>query len=78
MYCLASCTPNEDSTIRILQNEGYTNIHLLEYDWFGCSKGDTFSVKFTAEKYNPYTKQSNTITGTVCKGVLKGYTIRYE
>lgn len=75
---LVSCTANEDSTIRILENEGYTNISLTGYDWFGCGKEDISSVKFTAEKYNPYTKESNTVTGTVCKGVLKGYTIRYE
>lgn len=62
---------NEQDTTKILQNEGYTNIHLTGYDAFGCADGDVFSTGFTATNSN-----GKEIRGVVCGGYLKGYTIR--
>lgn len=63
---LGGCT-DPDAAIRILQQQGYTNIETHGYGWFQCGKGDTFATTFTATNQN-----SVQINGTECKGFLKG------
>ena len=67
-----SCT-DEKGALRILENEGYTNIVLTGYDAYGCSDSDDFSTGFTAT--NSHGKQ---VVGVVCSGMCKGYTIRFH
>ena len=43
------------------------------YGWFACGKGDVFATNFTAEN-----AQGHTVSGTVCKGWLKGSTVRFD
>lgn len=68
----ASCT-NEDKTVRILEAEGYTNIEITGYRAFMCGENDTYSTGFKATN-----KNGNNVTGVVCGGFAKGYTIRYD
>lgn len=60
-------------TTRLLKEQGYSKIEILGSGWLSCSKGAVFSTKFTA--INPNKKQ---VTGTVCRGLFKNSTIRWE
>lgn len=67
------CT-QQDSTIRVVTDAGYTNVQTHGYSWFACSKDDTYATKFTAVNSN-----GKTVSGTVCSGLLfKGSTIRFD
>ena len=69
---LATCTaPNE--TERVLEANGYTNIRIEGYSFFGCGEEDDFSTKFSAT--SPF---GQPVTGVVCSGFLKGSTIRFD
>ena len=67
-----ACTSATDAN-KALEAEGYTDITFTGYDWFTCSKDDTYHTGFTAKN-----REGKTVTGTVCSGMLfKGATIRY-
>jgi starvation-inducible outer membrane lipoprotein len=69
---ITACTSVTDAN-KALEAEGYTDITLTGYDWFSCSKDDTYHTGFVAKN-----REGKTVTGTVCSGLLfKGYTIRY-
>lgn len=57
---------------KTLENSRYTDIELGGYSFFGCSKEDTFSTKFTATNPNGVI-----VSGVVCSGWFKGGTIRF-
>jgi len=69
---LIGCT-NPGDARRVLLNQGYTDIELNGFDMFSCGSGDTYADSFTAISPN-----GSVVTGTVCSGVLKGYTIRFN
>ena len=69
---LSACT-NESKTKRILENEGFTEIEINGYSFFACGEDDVFATGFCAKN-----AAGNKVCGTVCGGVGKGYTIRYE
>lgn len=69
---LAGCT-DEPNALRILRNEGMTKIEMTGYAAFACGERDTYATGFRA--INAHGKL---VTGTVCSGVLKGFTIRYD
>jgi hypothetical protein len=52
---------------------GFTNVQTHGYAFWGCSKDDDFSTKFTAT--NTAGKQ---VSGVVCGGLLKGQTVRFD
>lgn len=69
---IIGCT-NSNSATELLEKEGYTDIEMTGYSWFGCSEDDFYHTGFKAKK------NGKEITGTVCEGFLfKGKTIRYE
>ena len=71
-FIVYGCT-RPDSASMLLEKEGYTNIEITGYSWFGCSRDDWFHTGFRAKK------NGNVIEGTVCEGLLfKNKTIRYE
>lgn len=73
VFGISGCTKPE-SAARQLEAAGYTDIQLHGYDWFNCSKDDTFHDKFTAK--GPTGKP---VSGVVCSGLLfKGGTIRLD
>jgi hypothetical protein len=58
---------------RVLRENGYTDIKTTGYDFFACGKGDNFSTGFTATSPN-----GHKVSGSVCSGLLKGATIRFN
>lgn len=69
---LAGCT-SENDAMRALQADGYKDIRLTGYDWFACSKDDTFHTGFTATN-----RDGKKVSGVVCSGLIfKSATIRY-
>lgn len=74
LACLLTfgCTKSNSEVQRILEREGYTDISLQGYAWFGCSDDDTFANKFVAKK------NGQVVEGVVCSGWMKGYTIRTD
>jgi hypothetical protein len=72
---LTSCT-QPDRTVRILEDQGYTNIQTQPFgpvQLFQCSEDDTFRTPFTAES-----STGRQVTGVVCAGILKGATVRFD
>lgn len=68
-----SCT-NEEGTVSLLQNEGYTDIEVTGYSWFACSKEDKMHTGFKAKN-----RVGNIVEGTVCEGwFFKNKTIRFK
>lgn len=68
---LSACTDPEKAT-KILTEQGFNNIYIVGYDFWGCSKDDFYRTGFTAEK------DGNQIKGVVCSGILfKGSTLRF-
>jgi hypothetical protein len=58
---------------RTLDNAGFSHAETTGYGWFKCGKGDLWHTNFKAQ--NPNGKE---VTGTVCKGLLKGSTVRFD
>ena len=56
-----------------LDSHGFTNIETTGYSWFGCGRGDLWHTKFTATNQN-----GKEVSGVVCKGLLKGSTMRLD
>ncbi|WNM70147.1 hypothetical protein [Myxococcus phage Mx1] len=65
------CT-NPDRTRETLHRAGFTNVQTRGYDVWSCSDDDAYATKFTAT--NP---AGQTVSGTVCCGILKNCTIRF-
>lgn len=68
----AGCT-NEHQTREVLSAQGFTDIEVKGYDWFGCSSDDTFATAFTAR--SPTGAQ---VQGVVCSDWFKGATVRFH
>ena len=56
-----------------LTNAGFEPTDVGGYAWFSCGKGDLWHTKFKAK--NPQGKE---VSGAVCKGLMKGSTIRFD
>jgi hypothetical protein len=69
---LASCTNEKDSR-RVLEEQGFTEITFTGYDAWGCGEGDTYSTGFIATS-----PSGQRVTGVVCGGWAKGYTVRFH
>lgn len=68
---LSACTDPHGANIT-LRRQGYENITITGYDFFGCGKGDTFHTGFVAYK------DGNRIEGVVCSSLFtKASTIRF-
>lgn len=70
---LSGCT-DPDGAKKVLDQNGYKDVHATGYSWFGCGKEDVYRTEFTA------TSQSGSaVNGVVCSGWGwgKAYTIRF-
>jgi hypothetical protein len=65
---------DEETAIRILSEQGYSEIKMDGFQYFVCSADDMFHTRFVAK--HPVT--SKTIAGTVCSDIFKGATIRFD
>jgi hypothetical protein len=69
---LAGCT-KADTSRRVLESAGYTDVQMDGYAVFGCSDEDTFHDAFSAKGTN-----GKIVSGVVCSGWFKGATIRVD
>jgi hypothetical protein len=72
MNILGGCTA-PDKSYRLLEQRGYTNIEITGYKFFACGQDDLTHTGFKAKNM-----AGNTIEGTLCCGILKSCTIRFE
>lgn len=68
---LISCT-DDSRTRQTLEDSGFTEVTVGGYDFFACSKDDTYHTSFTAKN-----SRGKVVSGTVCCGVLKSCTVRF-
>lgn len=64
--------PSPEQFTQLLEREGYEQIQLNGYSWFGCGESDYYRESFTA------VKNGQVVEGVLCKGLTKGITIRYD
>lgn len=70
---LAACTDPGKAT-EILSENGYSNVYITGYRWFGCSDDDFYHTGFDATSAT-----GKRVAGTVCSGLFfKGSTIRFD
>ena len=69
---ITGCTRSGQAE-RILEENGYTNIDVGGYGFLSCSDDDVFRTNFTATSPN-----GKRVSGTVCSGLLKSSTIRFD
>lgn len=55
-----------------IESQGFTDIKIGDYAWFGCGRDDTYQSHFTAKNSN-----GKSVSGIVCCGILKGCTVRF-
>lgn len=67
---LTACT-DSNGTIELLKDQGYENVVITGYNWFGCSDDDFFHTGFIVVKDN------REIEGVACSGFFKATTIRF-
>lgn len=73
LLTLAACTDGPNAA-RVLEDAGYKDVRIGGYAAFSCDgKSDTFATSFTATA-----PSGRNVSGAVCKGVLKGSTIRLD
>jgi len=64
----------QGNAIRVLQNQGLTNIKITSsFDLFCCGNDDLLKYSFTATGI-----KGNSVEGCVCGGYFKGLTVRYK
>ena len=84
LFLLASCLLTAGGAFktdpatarRVLQDEGYENIELTDYQYFSCGRGDTTNTGFTATR-SLSNGTVRHVQGVVCCGYLKDCTIRH-
>ena len=69
---LCGCTVSQKDIERLMKQEGITDWKDDGYAPLGCSDDDDFHSKFHG------TKNGQPVTGFICGGITKGYTIRYK
>lgn len=70
-----SDSSNQDY-IRLVEDQGYTNVHVLGTAVFGCSDSDSIIYNRKFEATSKATGRH--VTGVVCGGFLKGKTVRFD
>lgn len=69
---LVGCTDAKKAT-DVLESQGYTNIQIGGYSYFGCSESDSVHTEFTATGVN-----GKPVSGVVCSSWWgKGATVRF-
>lgn len=70
--CMSGCTDAPKAT-NLLKSQGYTQIQIEGYSFFGCSEEDYWRTEFNATSPN-----GQRVNGVVCEGILKGQTVRFD
>lgn len=69
---LATACTDESGSRRALEAQGFTDVVIDGYAWFGCSEDDHFHTSFHAKNAT-----GHPVSGVVCCGVLKNCTVRF-
>lgn len=69
---LSGCSANKEKVQYFLEAEGCSQTQVGGWSLFGCSDSDNFVNTFQC------TKNGKRVSGYVCSGWTKGYTVRYE
>lgn len=72
IFFLTGCTDNAKAE-KVLRSQGYRDIHLTGYRYWGCSKDDSFHTGFRA-----VSASGAEATGVVCSDWFKGATVRFD
>lgn len=67
----SACTSSESDVRRVLEDEGYMDVEVGGYAWFGCGRDDEFRNHFRARR------GGRVVEGVVCCGWLKDCTVRH-
>ncbi|MBB5277764.1 hypothetical protein HNR26_003853 [Rhizobium rosettiformans] len=70
---LTSCGVNPRNATSALEAQGLKDVKIGSYSFFGCGRDDTFASNFSAIGAN-----GKPVTGTVCQGLFKGTTVRFD
>ena len=62
-----------ESAVNTLTRQGYIDVEVVGASFFGCAEEDIWRTKFIATS-----PSGHTVEGIVCKGILKGATIRFD
>ena len=63
---LGGCTDAPKAT-NLLQSQGYSQVEITGYSFFGCGESDAWRTGFKATSPN-----GQRVEGVVCEGVFKG------
>lgn len=66
-----ACT-DENGARRALNAQGFTDIKVTGYSYFGCGKDDQYHTGFTARN-----SMGTPVEGVVCCGITKNCTVRF-
>jgi hypothetical protein len=69
---LTACSDAQGAR-KALEVQGFKDIQITGYRFFGCGQDDTFKTGFRAVGQN-----GAIVTGAVCQGWLKGATVRLD
>lgn len=69
---LASCT-DELGARRALESQGFRQIEITGYRYWGCAESDNFHTGFQATGAG-----GDRVAGVVCKSLTKGSTVRID
>ena len=72
LLLITGCSDAEEAE-RALDNLGMANVETTGYSLFGCDDKDTWRTGFRDTNVN-----DRTVTGTVCSGLFKGATVRFD
>lgn len=68
------CTVESHDVKRIVeQQSNVTYVQSQPYRYWACGKGDSFNAGFIAKN-----DKGETVTGVVCGGFFKAYTVRFD
>jgi len=70
---LAGCGVDQTKAKRILESQGLSGVSIGGYAFWGCGQDDDFASTFTAKD-----AKGQAVSGVVCGGVFKGYTVRFD
>lgn len=72
-FALSTCEDDDYAAQRkALTNQGFTDVDIGSYAFFGCSESDVYSNHFTATN-----TAGKPVEGLVCCGLMKACTVRW-
>lgn len=73
LHAIPFLSANKEKVERILRAEGCTDLVVGGWNWLaGCDTDDAFTNVFTCKK------NGQEVSGVVCSGWFKGFTVRYQ